>query len=138
MSSPKTFITDGSTVSHELAFRGIKILDISYTVSIYIIFASVCAHFTEKYFAIEQDNLKKISSEKLYLYTIFQMSLMAIVMYIVRNIVEQIPYPLNGAYGYDHYKLTELKSGSLFAAVYIFSVPSLKNKFNEILFRFSS
>jgi hypothetical protein len=41
--------------------------------------------------------------------------LLGVLGYAVRNIVELIPFPLDGVAGYDHSRLGELKNAALFS-----------------------
>ena len=51
-----------------------------------------------------------------------------IIVYILRNIVEKIPFPLDGVAGYEHKRVSEIKGGVLIAFAVITFQPNFKNK----------
>lgn len=48
---------------------------------------------------------------------VVQMFFISVVIYILRNIVERIPYPLEGLGGYQHIQLKELGSAPILSVV---------------------
>ena len=48
---------------------------------------------------------------------VIQMFFISVVIYILRNIVERIPYPLEGLGGYQHSRLKELGSAPILSVV---------------------
>ena len=54
-------------------------------------------------------------------------------VYILRNIIELIPFPLHGYYGYDHYKIHEIRGGILISFAVVSFQPNLKNKVNKLV-----
>ena len=124
---PPVFITPGMTLKEELILRGVKMTDMVYTFCIYASFALVASVFSDNIFKITPEELEKMSSVKLYMYLLIQFSFMAILFYIVRNVVELIPSPFNNVAKYDHFRLNELKNGAIFSAVYLFNTNSIRN-----------
>ena len=59
-----------------------------------------------------------------------------IVVYILRNIVERIPFPLDGLFGYDHSRVIEIKGGILIAFAVITFQHNFKNKVTFLINRF--
>jgi len=47
------------------------------------------------------------SITKLIFYSLINLSLLVFANYLMRNIVERVPFPLEGVYGYQHAKLKE-------------------------------
>ena len=52
---------------------------------------------------------------QMFLMVFVQVACVAILAYYVRNIVQKIPYPLDGVAGFQHSKLKELNGGVLIA-----------------------
>ena len=42
-----------------------------------------------------------------------QLFIIGILVYLLRNLVELIPFPLEGIYGYQHFRVRELYSGGI-------------------------
>jgi hypothetical protein len=134
---PPVFITPGMTLKEELILRGVKMTDMVYTFCIYATLALVASVFSDKIlFKITPEELEKMSSVKLYMYLLIQFSFMAIIFYIVRNVVELIPSPFNNVAKYDHFRLNELKNGAIFSAVYLFNTSSIRNTMTVLMKRF--
>jgi hypothetical protein len=133
---PPVFITPGMTLKEELILRGVKMTDMVYTFCIYASFALVASVFSDNIFKITPEELEKMSSVKLYMYLLIQFSFMAILFYIVRNVVELIPSPFNNVAKYDHFRLNELKNGAIFSAVYLFNTNSIRNTMTILMKRF--
>jgi hypothetical protein len=51
-----------------------------------------------------------------------------IISYIIRRIVREIPFPLNGMYGFDYLRLKELNESSTFTAIFLISFSVLIQK----------
>ena len=68
------------------------------------------------------------STAQLYGEVLLHFALIGILMYIVRNVVEWVPFPLNGMFGYDHLKLNELRNAGLFAVIFFLFQNNLTEK----------
>lgn len=128
MSSPR-FIGKGNTLSDEFKIRGIKIIDIAYVAAIYLTLGAVLSITIDrqigKFDPLEAD---KQSTAALYGEVLLHFACIGILMYIVRNLVEWIPFPLNGVGGYDHMKLNELKNAGLFGVIFFLFQNNLRDK----------
>jgi len=122
----------------ELIIRTIKIIDIGFITVIYLLLgmflAKKCDSFLDK-FNIENEEKKPLyrSILELLIYLWFT----GIVIYIVRNIVPLIPYPLNGIYGYDHLKVKEVTSASLFSISFLYFQTHYQNKMKYVYSKLS-
>jgi hypothetical protein len=120
--------------SKEIIIRMIKLLDIGYITTIYAILAIILAKLFDKYFG----NFDEVSEEKKSLIQsiielILHLWLIGIVIYIVRNFVPLIPFPLNGIYGFNHLKVKELSTATVFSIVFIYFYQYYQNKVKFIL-----
>ena len=100
--------------THELLIRGIKIIDIGFTVTIYIILGFISARLIDK---IEGPVNRKTVQKKPFYRIVLELMLffwfVGIFWYIARNIVPLIPFPLDGIFGYDHFKLNPYSGASI-------------------------
>jgi hypothetical protein len=116
------------TLQNDILMRSIKILDIGYIAIIYISFALLLASVIDK---IRGKFDEKKEMEKPFWITCLEMVITiwvyGIIIYIIRNIAPLIPFPLDGYQGYEHSRVPELKSASLF----IFSFIIFCNYFRE-------
>ena len=134
ISSKKTpispyFIGKGKTITSELQTRGVKIIDIAYVAAIYLTLGAILSISIDRQlgkFDSEEADLK--STAQLYGEVLLHFASIGILMYIVRNIVEWVPFPLNGIFGYDHMKLNELKNAGLFGVIFFLFQNNLKDK----------
>jgi hypothetical protein len=120
----------------ELIIRSIKIFDIGYITSIYLILGIILAKSVDNYFGKfdeEEENKKPVW--RIILEVILFSWIIGIVIYIIRNIVPMIPFPLNGIQGYDHLKLKELTSGFIFSITFIYYQNYYQKKIRSLYLR---
>lgn len=113
----------------EIKLRSVKIIDIGYITVIYFITAVLLAKlFTKLYGKFDE---KKEEKKPFLLRTLElagMMWIIGIVTYIVKNVVELIPFPLDGLYGFNHMLMKELKMGAVFTFVFLFFEEHFKSK----------
>jgi uncharacterized membrane protein len=113
----------------EIKLRSVKIIDIGYITVIYFITAVLLAKlFTKLYGKFDE---KKEEKKPFLLRTLElagMMWIIGIVTYIVKNVVELIPFPLDGLYGFNHMLMKELKMGAVFTFVFLFFEDHFKSK----------
>jgi len=123
------FIGNGKTLKSELQLRCIKLIDISYIAAIYLTLGAIISILIDRKLGkFDSKEADKKSLTELYGEVLLHFCLSGILIYIVRNIVEWIPFPLNGMYGYDHLKLNELKNAGLFGVIFFLFQNNLKDK----------
>lgn len=117
----------------EIIIRSIKIIDIGYITVIYVILGIFLARLCDKY-------LGKFDEKKANKKTIFQHMIelilllwfIGVVIYIVRNLVPLIPFPLDGYYGFKHLKVKELTSATFFTISFMYFQVYYQNKIKYI------
>jgi len=120
----------------EIAIRTIKIIDIGFITSIYLVCGIVLARLCDIYlgeFDAEAENKKPrwITIVELILYFWF----LGIIIYIVRNIVTLIPFPMNGIYGFQHEKVKELSGDTTFVVTFVYFQNYYQKKLQNIFSR---
>jgi hypothetical protein len=122
-----------TSLSHDALLRGIKIVDIGYITVIYFMAALGCAmlydailgEFDEE--AAKQKSIVRLLAElALHLWT------MGVLIYVARNLVELIPFPLDGMAGFQHARVKELTNASIFSVVILMFSEHLKAKAKHV------
>ena len=111
-------------------FYLVKITAIIYVSIIYFVLAYYFAGIMDAFFAkwFGTDYTKK-SKYLLLGECLLQVLIVAIMSYLVRNLVSMIPFPLDGMYGFKHDLLKELtESGGFFAVFFIIFQYHLQEK----------
>ena len=114
----------------KLSFFGIKLLGISFVTIIYFLLGFFSAKTLDFIFRSEnKDDENKKPVWQVCAEILLRLSIFGILIYISRNIVERIPFPLDGVAGFHYLQLKELRSEI------IFTIPLLvfHNKFNTKL-----
>lgn len=131
-----SFIGENKTLKDEIIIRTIKILDIGYVVVILCILGTIMGfHLDQYYGTFDPNEQDKKPIYNIYIDVIIHLYILGILTYIIRNIVEQIPYPLHNVHGYDHFRLKELKSSGLFVYILAYYQTNLHAKMNYIIER---
>jgi hypothetical protein len=103
----------------EAIIRSIKMLDIGLLTIIYFTLGYACSWLINKIYPNFDQNTSRIKFV-LFLEICSQLFLIGILIYILRNFIELIPFPLEGIYGYQHSRVRELYSGGIALAFGIF------------------
>ena len=117
------------TLANDILMRSIKIVDIGYITVIYIAFSIILATIIDTYMG--SFDPKEEAKKGFWQQTgeiILAMWLYGIIIYIVRNIVELIPFPLDGYQGFDHLRVKELKSAMVFTFTFVLFCDYIKQK----------
>jgi hypothetical protein len=104
-------------VPYTPAFVAVKLLDIGVTYTYFFVIGLIIAKiFDYIYTNILDERDIKWTTYPISLYTlniIFHFFLIGVTVYFVRNLVELIPYPLDGVAGFQHRRLKELGGGAV-------------------------
>jgi len=116
--------------------RGIKLIDIGYSTAIYsllgIFLAKICDKANGTYDKEKED--KKPTWQilgELILYLWF----IGVVVYVVRNTIPLIPFPLEGVYGFKHLLVKEVTSATVFTIIFLYFQRYYKHKIEHVLER---
>lgn len=105
----------------EIIIRSIKIIDIGYIIAIYLILGVLGAKLCDKYLGVfDEDKEEKRPLYKSIIELILYFWFLGVVIYIVRNVIPLIPFPLDGIYGFDHLKVKEVTSGATFTFAFLY------------------
>ena len=117
------------TLSNDILMRSIKIFDMGYITILYVTLSLLCAISVDKIFG-EFD--EKIEVEKplwrLTLEFILTIWLYGVLIYVVRNLIELVPFPLDGYHGFSHKRVKELNSAMVFTFTFVLFSKYLKAK----------
>ena len=120
-------------LQHETIMRGLKIIDISFITILYFIVGFITSRYINAYYTKVNTDFKQTSKWILFLQVCGQLTIVAILVYIIRNIVSLVPFPFNGFRGYEHFRVKELHSGGVALGFGIFyGQTNLKEKMEYI------
>jgi len=118
-------------LKHDILMRSIKMLDIGYIAAIYFVFAMVCCILIDKFMGKYDEEIDKRKPVwRIWVDTVLHMWLIGVLIYIVRNVVELIPFPLDGYQGFQHKKVKELGNAAVFTFIVMTYQFYLKGRLN--------
>jgi len=117
------------------SFLFTKILDIGMVTVYYFLAATlVSILFDTALGKFKKPPIKSDDTADLYtigrlcLEVIAQFFLIGIIIYVMRNVVEHIPFPLEGVAGFEHKRLKEIDEAFVFIVVFMFYQKHLEEK----------
>jgi len=130
VTSPKVpDVVPPKTLTEDLARRGIKILDIGYVTVIYFIFAFFLGVSLDRALGpFDREAAERKSFARLLGECIVHIYFIGIIVYFTRNVVERIPFPLNGVAGFVHGKVKELTNAAVFTFVFMYYQKNLRDR----------
>jgi hypothetical protein len=113
----------------EIIIRSLKILDIGYITIIYLIIGLFFAKlFDTMYGKFDKEKETKKTRLQHILEISGIMWLSGVVVYIIKNLVELIPSPLDHIDGFDHLRVKELKNAGVFTFIFLYFQRYFKDK----------
>jgi len=120
----------------ELIIRSIKIIDIAYISAIYATIVISISVLLDKFIGPIDEHVElEKSIWRVILESWLYIGLVAISAYIVRNLVEKIPFPLDGYGGFIHSKVKELGGGPIYGFLLFFYARNLRKKIEILINR---
>ena len=109
----------------DLRFRLVKMANIIYITALFVIFAMFSSIFINKLFLpFSEDHSLPIQ----YILLVFEISLVLITIYVVRNIVETIPSPFDGVAGLVHRRVKEVNGGLVMGLIIFVFTPDIESR----------
>ena len=125
--------TEKLVPENELLFRVIKIIDIAYIGILYFTVAYVFGRYINKLFTnLYGIDFESKSTNVLYLEILSQGIFISIFCYIGKNLVQLIPFPLDGVNRFDHSRVKELSSGAFLTVFIVMFQYTMQNKLSFI------
>jgi hypothetical protein len=116
-------------LSDDILMRSIKIVDIGYITILYVTLSLVCAMAVDKVMGeFDEKTESKKPLWRLTLEFILIIWLYGVLIYVVRNLIELVPFPLDGYHGFSHKKVKELGSAMVFTFTFVLFSKHLKAK----------
>jgi hypothetical protein len=130
------------TLKEDLIVRSIKILDFAFIIPIYTLGALFGAIMLDKYVykyikIVNKPNIQDESDIQLFTNIVILLLINIIAAYILRNLLQKIPFPLENAYGFKHMKVTEVKSGSIIMMILLIFSNEIRIYIQELQRRFT-
>jgi hypothetical protein len=99
-----------------LSFLAVKLLAISFVTTLYFSLGFLAAKALDLFFSGYDKNKddKNQPIWQVFLEIVVRLCGLGILIYIARNLVERVPFPLNGVSGFDYLRLKELHSEFIF------------------------
>jgi hypothetical protein len=106
-----------------------KLLDIG-LVTVYYFFIGfvLSALIDDQLGDFSDENYKTTSTLWIVLEIVSHLFALGIVSYVIRNVIERIPYPLEGYGGFHHIRLKEIQGGIVLSFVLLFFQKNLNDK----------
>jgi hypothetical protein len=110
-------------------FRVIKISDIAFITVCYFIVGYNMGFYIDTFFTnLYGTEYNTKSKNVLLIEVVSQIMFIGIASYIGRNIVQLIPFPLDGVYGFEHLRVKEVASGGFLTVFLVMFQYSMQDK----------
>lgn len=108
-------------LTKEVVIRIIKVIDIGYITTLYFSLGIMLAKAGDKITGeFSEENESKKSTFILAGELVLCNWIFGILFYVVRNIIPLIPFPLDNVYGFQHSRVKEVSSASVFAFAFLY------------------
>jgi hypothetical protein len=126
------FEIDYKKLKTEAIIRSIKMLDIGILTVLYFTLGYIFSWLINKIYYNFDPNTSP-NKFLVFLEVCAQVFIIGILVYILRNLINLIPFPLEGIYGYQHSRVRELYSGGIAISFGVFyAQDNIKEKLNYI------
>ena len=123
---------------YTVPFVTAKIIDIGFVSIYYLIFGLCCAFIFDTILGkFNEQEYDKKSTAIILLELLLHFFIIGIVIYIIRNIIERIPSPVEGIGGFEHIRLKEIGGGVIGTTILIGFQKNLQDKLKYCHKRFS-
>ena len=113
-----------------------KITDIGLITVYYFIVGFIISVLIDKYLGkFNPDEYKNVSTLRIIGEISLHLFILGIIIYILRNVFERVPFPLEGFGGYRHLLLKELQGGIVLSFVLLLFQENLTDKINYLRHR---
>lgn len=118
-----------SIVVKETVVRSIKLLDIGWAAAVYFVAAIICVKLLNWNVKSDHKSLnRQKTTARLCMEIIVKIWFIGMLAYVVRNLFGLLPWPFQGVYGYDHFKVKEVTNSAVFVAFMVVFDASLQSK----------
>jgi hypothetical protein len=122
-------VVPAKTLGEDIARRAIKIVDIGYVTVIYFFFAFALGVSLDRAIGkFDEAEADRKTTGRLAAECIAHIYLCGVVVYFTRNVVERVPFPLDGVAGFVHGKVKELTNAAVFTFVFMYYQKNLRDK----------
>jgi hypothetical protein len=123
----------------DILLRAVKIGDIAFIAALHFVSAFLVSEFIDtKLGKFKKSDADKKSTIRLFAEVILHVGLLGITVYVLRNIIEMVPYPLDGFHGFSHKRLKELSGGVALTFSLFYFQYNLKSKMDYLAKRIGS
>jgi hypothetical protein len=123
-----------NSIKKEFVLRTIKIFDVAMLTILYFVIGYLFSWIINKMyynFDPNDDHIKFV----VFLEVCAQVAVLGILIYLIRNLMNMLPFPFQGIYGYNHNKVKELQSGGVAVAFGVFyAQDNIKTKLNYVFY----
>jgi len=121
----------------ELIVRNIKILNIGWATVAYFFISIFILFILDKLFdEFDEEEYKKKQDYEIIIEFILYVWLIGVLIYIIRNLFSLVPFPFDGYMGYDHNKVKEVTSATMFSIFIVTFNKRMQGYYNTIKERF--
>ena len=112
-----------------LGFRFVKMIDISIITVIYFAVGFLAAKAIDKITEpFDKKKEQQVTIWETCINLVFYLITTAIIVYILRNLIELIPSPLEGLYNFQHLRVKELRSAQMLTFSILYYQKNLQDK----------
>ena len=120
--------------------RDLKLIDIALVAMYYFTFSLIFITMLNKFFEVifrkEKYPIEKTSTLTLFIQTLIEIGILAIVSFYLRHFVRSIPFIFDGKYGYHHTQTKEINGGVIITFALMTVFKDLRERAKELASRF--